>query len=74
VERGYRRLPLPMECLEQAIVTWYLLNVSGHDATLKIGAILTPLESHAWVEANGEIFGATPHLADMHVVAEYGGF
>lgn len=74
VERGYQRLPLPIECLEQAIVTWYLLNVGGHAATLKIGATLSPLESHAWVESGGELFGETPHIADMHVVAEYPGF
>jgi Transglutaminase-like superfamily len=71
VERGYRWLPLPIMCLEQAIVTWYLMNLNGHRATLKIGAMLSPLMSHAWTEANGEIFGYIADIPDMQVVAEY---
>ena len=71
VERGYRFLPLPVECLDQAMVTWYLLNMKGHRAVLKIGMKLTPLSGHAWVEADGVVYGGIPGQEDMQVVGQF---
>lgn len=70
IERGLRWLPLPVECLDQAIVTWYLMNLKGHPATLRIGMRLSPMFGHAWVESNGEIFGGVPGIEDMAIVSE----
>ncbi|MEZ4257777.1 MAG: lasso peptide biosynthesis B2 protein [Polyangiaceae bacterium] len=72
VERGYRFLPLPVECLDQAMVTWYLLNAEGHPATLRIGMKLSPFLGHAWVESRGEVLGAIPGIEDMAIVSEIG--
>lgn len=70
VARGLSLLPLPIECLDQAVVTWYLLNVKGHAATLRIGMKLSPLLGHAWVVLGDDIFGAIPGIEDMAVVSE----
>jgi Transglutaminase-like superfamily len=71
IARGYALVPLPIQCLDQSLVTWYLFNLHGHPANLKIGVSLTPLRSHAWVETEGKISGDVPGLADLRVVAEY---
>ena len=69
---GLERVPLAAKCLDQAVVAWYVLNLHGHPAILKIGISLTPLESHAWVDLNHQIFVDTYNLTDLTVVAEYG--
>lgn len=74
VSRGLAVLPLPIECLDQAVVTWYLLNVKGHAATLKVGMKLSPLLGHAWVESGEDVFGAIPGMEDMAVVSEVAPF
>jgi hypothetical protein len=71
VNRGLRFLPFPVECLDQALVTWYALNVAGHGATLKIGMKLSPVSGHAWVLCGDERFVLVPGLEDFTVVAEY---
>jgi hypothetical protein len=71
VQRALRFLPLPVECLDQAMVTWYQLNVDGHPATLKIGMKLAPLAGHAWVVSRGETFVLVPGIEDFSVVAEF---
>lgn len=71
VKRGLDLLPLPVECLDQAMVTWYQLNRHGHPATLKIGMKLAPLSGHAWVVSGDETFVVTPGLEDYAVVAEF---
>jgi hypothetical protein len=71
VNRGLRFLPFPVECLDQALVTWYALNVAGHEATLKIGMKLSPVSGHAWVLCGEERFVLVPGLEDYTVVAEY---
>jgi hypothetical protein len=71
VQRGLDLLPLPVECLDQAMVTWYQLNLRGHPATLKIGMKLSPLTGHAWVVSGDETFVVTPGLEDYAVVAEF---
>jgi Transglutaminase-like superfamily len=71
VNRGLRFLPFPVECLDQALVTWYALNVAGHEATLKIGMKLSPVSGHAWVLCGDERFVLVPGLEDFTVVAEY---
>lgn len=71
VQRGLRFLPFPIECLDQAIVTWYLLNLRGHAANLRVGMKLSPVSGHAWVVNGGQTFVATPGLEDFTVVAEY---
>ncbi len=71
INRGLRFLPFPVECLDQALVTWYALNVAGHEATLKIGMKLSPVSGHAWVLCGDERFVLVPGLEDFTVVAEY---
>lgn len=71
VVRGYRFLPLPVECLDQALATWYLLNLKGYPGVLKIGMKLTPLQGHAWVEYGDDIYGGIPGLDDFQVVGEF---
>jgi hypothetical protein len=71
VNRGLKFLPFPVECLDQALVTWYALNVAGHGATLKIGMRLSPVSGHAWVLCGSERFVLVPGLEDFTVVAEY---
>ena len=71
IARSYRFIPLPIQCLDQAVVGWYLLNIHGYAANLKIGLSLTPLRSHAWVEVENWILGDTAGISDLKVVAEY---
>lgn len=71
IATGYKFLPLPIQCLDQSLVSWYLLNLNGHSACLKIGLSLTPLRSHAWVEVEETILGDIAGLSDMKVVAQY---
>jgi hypothetical protein len=71
VNSGLRFLPFPVECLDQALVTWYTLNVAGYEATLKIGMKLSPVSGHAWVLCGEERFVLVPGLEDFTVVAEY---
>ncbi len=71
VERGLAYLPLQVECLDQAMVTWYQLNKRGHAATLKIGMKLSPLMGHAWVVSGADVFVTVPGLEDFAVVAEF---
>lgn len=71
VARGLALLPLPVECLDQAMVTWFRLNAAGHPATLRVGVKLTPLAGHAWVSLGDAVFVTTPGLEDYAVVGEY---
>lgn len=71
IERGLRFLPMPVECLDQALATWYALNLKGHPAVMKIGMRLTPVSGHAWVICGEETFVRTPGLEDFTVVAEF---
>jgi len=70
--RGLEKVPVAAKCLDQAVVAWYVLNLHGHPASLKIGISLTPLESHAWVVSEGKVFVDTYNIPDLKVVAEYG--
>ena len=69
--RGLDSLPMPIECLDQAIAVWFALNRHGHSASLKIGMRLSPLSGHAWVTCGEEVFVDTPGLEDFAVVAAY---
>jgi hypothetical protein len=69
--RGMQLLPLRIECLDQAIATWYVLNRHGHPASLRIGMRLSPLSGHAWVICNEQTFVRTPGMEDFTVVASY---
>lgn len=71
LERGMHIVPLNIKCLDQAIVTWFILNLHGHPAILRIGMSITPLESHAWVVLGARIFVDAPIIPDLKVVAEY---
>jgi hypothetical protein len=71
LKRGLKYVPFAAKCLDQAIVAWFILNLHGHQAILKIGLSLSPIESHAWVEADNEIFVDTYNIPDLTVVAEY---
>ncbi|MFM8269486.1 MAG: lasso peptide biosynthesis B2 protein, partial [Pseudomonadota bacterium] len=72
LKASLEKVPVAAKCLDQAVVTWYLLNLHGHPASLKIGLSLTPLESHAWVVLGSRIFVDTYNIADLTPVAEYG--
>ena len=52
-------LPVVCACLEQAIVTAWMLRRRGVAALLVIGAARPDREfaAHAWVECNGEVVG-----------------
>jgi hypothetical protein len=69
--RGMHVLPLRIECLDQAIATWYALNRHGYPASLKIGMRLSPVSGHAWVTCNGLTFVKMPGMEDFTVVASY---
>jgi hypothetical protein len=69
--RGMQLLPLRIECLDQAVATWYVLNRHGHPASLRIGMRLSPLSGHAWVMCNEQTFIWTPGMEDFTVVASY---
>ncbi len=69
--KSYHSLPLAVRCLDQAIVTWFLLNLNRHKAELKIGFTLSPFMSHAWVEAGDEKFVDFIYREDMHEVARF---
>jgi hypothetical protein len=64
-------LPLRLECLDQAIVTWYRLNRDGFPAVLNIGMRLSPLSGHAWVACGEQTFVRVPGMEDFTVVASY---
>ena len=69
--RGMQLLPLRIECLDQAVATWYVLNRHGHPASIRIGMRLSPLSGHAWVICNEQTFIWTPGMEDFTVVASY---
>ena len=69
--RGMQLLPLRIECLDQAIATWYVLNRHGHPASLQIGMRLSPVSGHAWVMCNEQSFVKMPGMEDFTVVASY---
>jgi hypothetical protein len=69
--RGMQALPLRIECLDQAIATWYVLNRHGYPAFLRIGMRLSPLSGHAWVMCDQQTFIRTPGMEDFAVVASY---
>jgi hypothetical protein len=70
LQEGLHRLPIPVECLDQAMVYWHELNLNGYPATLKIGLKLSPMMGHAWVESEGRIFVPVPGIEDDGVVGE----
>lgn len=72
LKRALEKVPLAAKCLDQAIVTWTVLNFHRYPAYLKIGLSITPLESHAWVVVGNRIFVDSYNLADLTVVADYG--
>lgn len=72
LKKALEKVPLAAKCLDQAIVTWTVLNFHRYPAQLKIGLSITPLESHAWVMVRERIFVDSYNLADLTVVAEYG--
>ena len=69
--RGMQLLPLRIECLDQAVATWYVLNRHGHPASIRIGMRLSPLSGHAWVICQEQTFIKTPGMEDFTVVASY---
>jgi|LakMenE18May11ns_1017448.scaffolds.fasta_scaffold9574779_1 hypothetical protein len=71
LKKSLRWVPFAAKCLDQAIITWFALNLNGHRAVLRIGLSITPLESHAWVVLGEKIFVDTYNIQDLKVVAEY---
>jgi hypothetical protein len=69
--RGMHLLPLQVECLDQAMATWFALNRHGYPAALKIGMRLSPLSGHAWVTCHQDTFVTTPGMEDFTEVASY---
>ena len=72
LKQALEKVPLAAKCLDQAIVTWTVLNFHRYPAHLKIGLSITPLESHAWVVVRDRIFVDSYNLVDLTVVADYG--
>lgn len=70
--KSYHYLPLAVRCLDQAMVTWFAMNLNGHPAELKIGFTLSPFMSHAWVELGEEKFVEFLYRQDLHEVARFG--
>jgi len=68
---GMQFLPLRIECLDQAIATWFVLNCHGYEAILQIGMKLSPLSGHAWVTCDAQTFIQTPGMEDFTTVASY---
>lgn len=68
---SYDVLPLSIRCLDQAVVTWSLLNLHGHPARMKIGVMLAPFCSHAWVELDKEVFVDFLYRPDMQVISQF---
>lgn len=70
VTRTNRRvLPWEARCLTESLALWWLLRRRGIRAELRLGVrrILGPLESHAWVEHEGEPLNDT---ADVRRIFE----
>lgn len=47
-------------CLQRSAVSTWLLRLHGIDASLVIGFRPVPMESHAWVEVDGQVVNDRP--------------
>lgn len=62
-------VPLPVRCLEQAVVVYWLLQRRGLRAEFRLGARLAPFGAHAWVEHDG-----TPLVVNAHELHHFAVF
>lgn len=53
-------------CLQRSAATAILLRHYGFDAELVIGATITPLRSHAWIEINRVVVNDKAYVSDMY--------
>ena len=57
-------------CLQKSSVTTWLLRLHGVRAELVIGCRPVPLQSHAWVEVNGQVVNDRPQYQKFFRVLE----
>lgn len=57
-------------CLQRSAVTTWLLRLHGVPAELVIGCRPVPVQSHAWVEVNGQVVNDRPQYQKFFRVLE----
>lgn len=58
------------QCLQKSAVTTWLLRLHGVPAELVIGCRPVPVQSHAWVEVNGQVVNDRPQFQKFFRVLE----
>ena len=59
-----------VHCLQRSAVTTWLLRLHGVPAELVIGCRPVPVQSHAWVEVNGQVVNDRPQYQKFFRVLE----
>lgn len=59
-----------VHCLQRSAVTTWLLRLHGVPAELVIGCRPVPVQSHAWVEVNGQVVNDRPQYQKFYRVLE----
>lgn len=54
------------DCLPKALLTYYLLNASGVQASVHLGVRKFPFGAHAWVENDGQLVNDTQQRVGMY--------
>ena len=57
-------------CLQKSAVTTWMLRLHGIPAELVIGCRPVPIQSHAWVEVNGQVVNDRPQYQKFFQVLE----
>jgi len=57
-------------CLQRSATTTVLLRSYGWNASMLIGAQVTPPEFHAWVEVGNKIVNDKPYMRDLYLPLE----
>jgi hypothetical protein len=59
-----------IHCLERSVVATWLLRLHGVPAELIIGVRYVPVQSHAWVEVQGQVVNDRPQYQKFFQVLE----
>ena len=59
-----------VQCLQRSAVATWLLRLHGIPAELVIGCRPVPVQSHAWVEVNGQVVNDRPQYQKFFRVLE----
>lgn len=62
--------PKEVLCLQRSAATAYMLKRCGVSADLVIGAQLTPLRAHAWVEVDGHVVNDKTYMTEIYAVLD----